>query len=190
MNKLAAKINSLTVNADLLKLGFLPNEEKSLWEPVQVITWLGIVLDTNRGVISVTHKRISKLKTSIVSIPQGHCSHVKVRDLASVVGQIISLTPCVGNVTRIMTRSLYAVVDQGVSWSSTIELTREARDELKFWNQNVDSLNGCSPWRAISKPAKLVYSDASSQAYGSFIENERKVFHQNWSQIESKESST
>ena len=148
------------------------------------------MLDTNRGVISVTHKRISKLKTSIVSIPQGHCSHVKVRYLASVVGQIISLTPCVGNVTRIMTRSLYAVVDQGVSWSSTVELTREARDELQFWNQNVDSLNGCSPWRAIAKPAKLVNSDASSQAYGSFIENEGKVFHQNWSQIESKESST
>ena len=113
-----------------------------------------------------------------------------VGDLASVVGQIISITPCVGNVTRIMTRSLYAVVNRGVSWSSMVELTREAQDELKFWNQNVDSLNGCSPWRAISKPTKLVYSDASSQACGSFIENKGNVFHQNWSQIKSKESYT
>jgi len=31
-----AKTNSLIVRADLTKYGFLINEEKSLWEPVQV----------------------------------------------------------------------------------------------------------------------------------------------------------
>ena len=39
---------------------------------------------------------------------------VNVRSLATVVGQIISLTPCVGGVARIMTRSLYAVVTKTV----------------------------------------------------------------------------
>ena len=34
-----AKINSLT------RYGFLINEDKSLWEPIQVITWLGTVFD-------------------------------------------------------------------------------------------------------------------------------------------------
>ena len=48
-----AKINSLTVRADLTRYGFLINEEKSLWEPVQVITWLGTVFDTFQGVISL-----------------------------------------------------------------------------------------------------------------------------------------
>ena len=37
-NAIKAKINSLTVRADLTRYGFLINEEKSLWEPVQVIT--------------------------------------------------------------------------------------------------------------------------------------------------------
>ena len=36
-NKIQAKINSLTVNAYLLKFGFVVNEDKSLWEPVQNI---------------------------------------------------------------------------------------------------------------------------------------------------------
>ena len=33
-----AKIARLAVHADLLKSGFVPNNEKSLWDPTQVIT--------------------------------------------------------------------------------------------------------------------------------------------------------
>ena len=55
---------------------------------------------------------------------------VNARSLATVVGQIISLTPCVGVVTRIMIRSLYAVVNTKVSWNSTVASTKEACSEL------------------------------------------------------------
>ena len=48
--------------------GFVINENKSLWEPVQNNIWLGTVLDTNQGFISVTEHRIAKLKSSIDSI--------------------------------------------------------------------------------------------------------------------------
>ena len=92
VNTIKAKINSLTVRTDLTRYGFLINEEKSVREPVQVITWLGTVFDTFQGVISVTECRISKLKSSISFIRKVDCKSVKVRDLASVVGQIISHT--------------------------------------------------------------------------------------------------
>ena len=68
VNRIQAKINSLTVNADLLKFGFVFNEDKSLWEPVQNI---GTVLDTNPGFISVTEHRITKLKSSIDFVLKG-----------------------------------------------------------------------------------------------------------------------
>ena len=64
-NSIKAKINSLTVRGYLTRHGFVINEEKSLWEPVQVITWLGTVFDTYQGFISVTDRRVSKLKSSI-----------------------------------------------------------------------------------------------------------------------------
>ena len=140
-----AKINTLIVHADLTRYGFLINEEKSLWEPVQNITWLGTVFDTDRGLISVTKSRISKLKSSVRLISKVDCKIVKVEDLASVVGQVISLTHCVGSVARIMTRSMYAVVNQTLSWNSEVELTKEACDELAFWDENVDSFNFHSP---------------------------------------------
>ena len=79
MNSINAKINSFTVNADLLKFGFIINEVKSLWEPVQNMTWLGTVLNTNQGLSSVTQHRITKLKRSIDSALKGGCTTVNVR---------------------------------------------------------------------------------------------------------------
>ena len=118
------------------------------------------------------------------------CTTVNARSLAAVVGQIVSLTPCVGDVTRIMTRSLYGVVNTKVSRNSTVELSKEAYAELMFWNQNVDSLNCRSPWLLLCIPAKFVYSDASDHACGSFIQSKGKVFHQNWSSAARTKSST
>lgn len=175
-----AKINSLIVHANLTEYGFLINEDKSLWEPSQKITWLGTVFDTDRGFISVTESQISKLKSSIKLIRKVDCKIVKVRDLASVGhDQVISLRHCVRIVARIMTRSMYAVVTQKLSWNSEVELTKEACDELAFWDENVYSLNFHSPWAPLQPPAKFVYSDASDHPCSSFIDNEHKIFHQN-----------
>ena len=85
------------------------------------------------------------------------------------VGQVISLTPCVGSVARIMTRALYTVVNQKQSWNSKVELTKVACDELTFWIDNVDSLNSRCPWLPFQPPAGFVYSDASDYACSSFI---------------------
>ena len=106
------------------------------------------------------------------------------------VGQIISLTHCVGSVARIMTRFMYVVINRKLSWNSEVELTKEACDELAFWDENVDSLNFHFPWAPLQPPAKFVYSDASDYACSSFIDNDHKIFHQNWSPAESSKSST
>ena len=142
-NSIMAKINSLTVRADLTRYGFVINEEMSLWEPVQVITCLGTVFDTYQGLISVTKRRVSKLKSRIDLLRKDNCKILKVRDVASVVGQVISLTPCVGSVAKIMTRALYTIVNQKQSWDSQVELSKEAFNELTFWIDNVDSVNFC-----------------------------------------------
>ena len=39
-----AKINSLIVHADLTRYGFIINEDKSLWEPVQILPGLALYL--------------------------------------------------------------------------------------------------------------------------------------------------
>ena len=189
-DKNKAKIASLQVHADLLKSGFLPNETKCVWEPTQVITWLGAVLNTSTSEISATAKRITSLQEDLATLLAIPSSCHPVRKLASVCGEIISLGPCVGNVSRRMSRNLFAVINTVPTWNSYVRLSSEALAELVFWKSNAASLNGIPIWPVRHKPSKIVYSDASGSACGSFIEFEGKMFHQNWSDFEKAQSST
>ena len=71
-----------------------------------------------------------------------------------------------------MTRFMYAVVNQKLSWSFAVSLTKKACDELAFWDENVDSLNFHSSWAPLQPSAKFVYSDAPDHACSSFIAND------------------
>ena len=178
-----ASISSLSVHADLLKSDFVPNEERSLWEPTQVITWLGTVIDTSQCIISATDTRIQSLSEDLsFLLDSTHPSLYQVRKLASICGKIISLGTCVGNVARFMTRNIFAVINSAMNWNSMVSLTPGCVDELNFWKANLVYINGVPLW--------IVYSDASISACGSFITLDGKVFHQNWSDFERSQSST
>ena len=70
-----------------------------------------------------------------------------------------------------------------------VSLSSESLDELFFLRSNVTSLIGISIWPDGNKSSKVVYSDPSASAWGSFIEFEGKVFHQNWSDFKRSQSS-
>lgn len=55
-----AKIHSFTVHSDLLKCGFLVNEDKTQWTPLQEIIWLGYVINTLINYIRATDKKRTK----------------------------------------------------------------------------------------------------------------------------------
>ena len=182
------------VNQFLYKCRFrcedLSIETKCVWEPTQVITWLGAVLNTSTSEISATAKRITSLQEDLATLLAIPSSCHPVRKLASVCGKIISLGPCVGNVSRLMSRNLFAVINTAPTWNSYVRLSSEALAELVFWKSNAASLNGIPIWSVRHKPSKIVYSDASGSACGGFIEFEGKMFHQNWSDFEKAQSST
>ena len=52
--------NSNIIKSDLALAGFLANMDKCLWDPVQVVMWLGIVWDGVQGVVSITEPRLKK----------------------------------------------------------------------------------------------------------------------------------
>ena len=63
------------------------------------------------------------------------------------------------------------------SWNSYVRLSSEALPELNFWRSNVASLNGIPIWPVRHKSSKIVYSDTSRSASGSFTEFEGKMFN-------------
>lgn len=101
-------------------------ETKCVWEPTQVITWLGAVLNTSTSEVSATAKRITSLQEDLATLLAIPSSCHSVRKLASVSGKIISLGPCVGNVSRLMSRNLFAVINTAQTWNSYARLSSEA----------------------------------------------------------------
>ena len=142
----------------MLKSGFVSNEDKSLWEPVQIFSWLGVILNTIDGSVKATDDRIVKLTKltdlgTLSSQPPSRNVHVKT--VASVAGQIISLFSCLGSVCRIMTRHPFSVVNSALSWDSEVLLSEDFISEIKFWVNNAHSLNGKVYWGVQSLPVKV-----------------------------------
>ena len=85
-----ARILSDSVRTDLASSGFTANDDKSIWEPTKKLVFLGSILVFGEGLIQIPEFRILKLKSSVVSCLQNN--QIIARDLATVTGQIISMT--------------------------------------------------------------------------------------------------
>ena len=170
------------IRSDLLSCGFLPNDTKCVWSPVQFIEWLGVIIDSRNGTISPTARRIDKIFSSIndLNLASG-CRVFQVKIIASLVGQIISLGSCFGNLVRIMTRNLYKCIESRFSWFSLITLDDLACNDIMFWNQFLKDFVCKSIWRT-SKSEVVAYSDASDTGFGGYISECGDLkFHGEWS---------
>ena len=162
------------MHSDLLKSGFFPSEDKCQWEPIQIIIWLRVILNTIDGSIKATDERIATLSRDLENwSTHQNPTRVHVKRVASVASQIISfsIASCVGPVARIMTtRFLFSVISSVVSWDGEALLTHDAISEIDFWKHNVHALNGNVYWGVKSLPPKITFSDASDSARGAFVQ--------------------
>ena len=89
--------------SDLRKSGFITNDEKSQWCPSQVLEWFGIIWNTINGTITISERRVNSIAKSVDKIPLSE-RLVSARQLASLVGRIVSGGAVFGNISRLMTR--------------------------------------------------------------------------------------
>ena len=177
----AAKFNSSFVRSDLSRCGFEINHEKSNWEPMNKFSWIGYNIDTHTGLIFANDSRIQKLYSDLNDI----CANlelsdfVHVKEIASAVGQITSMTASCGNVTQIMTRYLHLIINSRRSWNSAVFVHDQGKEEVYFWRDNLKTLNCFSFWPAPFVPSKVLFSYASSTCCGAFIQGSSLVCHRN-----------
>lgn len=183
--------DSFFVKDSLTKAGFIIYEEKSIWEPLTALEWTGIWWDGLEYFICIPDRRILDLKTELdfvcIRLP-----FITARVVAKLVGKIISMMPVIGNAARLMTRHLYVLVHNKLSWDSSFKIKNEDRalDEIFFWKNTVDKLNKKFLLQS-SLPETLVFSDASQSAAGEYSVSFRdSIFHAFWSENDSKKSST
>ena len=152
--------NSLLVRSDLLKSGFVANKDKCQWFPLQVICWLGIFWDFKNNRMFIPPEKISGILEEVVEI-MPFCS-ISARKLARVTGRIISNFLIMGDVCKLMTKSLHRLIECRRDWDAQLVLDADVLMEVKFWSGHLRSLN-CRPiWRKTVLPSRIVYSDASA----------------------------
>ena len=115
-----------------------------MFDPTQEIEWLGIVWDAKHFSIKIPDRRINdtlRYLAEIISV----FPKISARDLARVVGKIISMSPVLGNVCNIMTRFCSMKIANRDSWDEILKITDSENDtiyrELLFWSKNINSKN-------------------------------------------------
>jgi len=178
------------VQDDLRKSGWKVNVKKSRWEPHQITEWLGIVVNTIKMLFVIPEKKVVKLKSTLLGLLTEFPS-LRVRSVASVCGFIISLSPALGPIVRLLTRQMYAFVQCRITWNDVLHANDGVREELQFWLHHIDAFNGYSIHRSISFQATLS-CDASSSGYGAalLMGNEQRFCSEMWNVHDCCESSS
>ena len=164
--KLVTAYACLQIRDDLENAGFTINEEKSHLYPTQVGRWLGFIIDTVDFQFKVPEDKLSKLITLLaIEVRQEKTS---ARKIAKIAGNIIAMGPAIGPLTRLFTRQMYSFIDRTFTWDGSEILSQHVLEELQFWLENVDAVNGYHI-KEMHAYTKIVYTDASGHGFGGYV---------------------
>ena len=179
---------SLQVRRELIEAGCVINDTKSQWSPEKIISWLRFKLDMEHGQLRVPEGKMVALQESLHMVNRS--CRVPAKLLASIIGQIVSMSVALGPVTRLMTHGLNAMLKNRVPRCQWLSIAPDAKSELGFWVSFMEQFNGQDMWPKPSA-VRVVYSDASETGYGDYaVEHGGQVATGQWSEWEAKQSST
>jgi len=121
---------SAQVECDLEKAGFVVNIEKSTWVPSYAIKWFDFQINLDSGTFSVPPVKIEALRAVVNDIIRS-TSQVPARQLASVIGKIITMSLGLGPITCLMSR-LHSNLNKRTSWCQRSCLTGKSYKNLSF----------------------------------------------------------
>ena len=128
-------------------------------------------------------------KSSIAGISDANFI-VSARKLASFTGQIISMAPVSGNISRIITIHCVMSALRTQHWDVEVGLDQYCIAKVHFWRANLDSFKVRDCFLP-KKPQRFVYFDAIATGCGSVVPlNEDQICHRLWEPSECLKSST
>lgn len=121
------------VRAVLDSSGFLVAEEKCRWTPSpRTEGFLGFTMDLTRGELGITARRLEKIGASLAAV--NTTRPVRRRELAALLGRIISASLVLGPVARLASRASYEIVGGDADgWDRFVEWSVESVREMDFW---------------------------------------------------------
>ncbi|CAG2244135.1 unnamed protein product [Mytilus edulis] len=173
---------SVRVKNDLILSGFVPNKDKCIWTPVQTLVWLGFTWNLKSSLMELPLIKIENF-INLIDVILSKAFKVKIRLLAKLCGKIISFSPAIGNVTQIMTRCTFSVINLRQDWDQYVDLRQhsDSIQEIMFWKQNIHCLKPVPLLRNNSE--FNVFTDASDIGAGGYLQGTDYIAHRQWSTI-------
>ncbi|XP_044140080.1 uncharacterized protein LOC122930635 [Bufo gargarizans] len=161
-------LNHLRWTMDLLSdLGFLLNQEKSCLSPSREMEFLGFMVDSTAGTLSLPSAKIRSIRKELLRA-RSSCQ-IPLRQLARIIGLLASSIQAVFPLHyRALQRLKISHLRTGASYADWISLDEETKEELSWWTHHLHAWNG----KAIfgHRPDFVVDSDASLSGWGAHCE--------------------
>ena len=148
----------------LEQLGFLVNREKSAVIPTKTITYLGLLIDSERMIFSLPTDKIDNLKKLCIKMVTN--SNTSARELAVLLGNLnwaaLAVPFARAHYRNLQCQQIASSNQNG--WDQKMDLSSESLAELNWWIFHLSSKNGntFSPL----EPDVIIYSDASGSGWG------------------------
>ena len=182
---------SVFIQRDLHEAGVVTSPAKCVWQPTQQIEWLGLCIDLDTFVFSVSKKRVQKVQRLCQSLLSQR--RPSVRERSRLVGSLISTSAVCGSIVQLRTRRLLCTVGQWQPrYNLKILLTDQETLEIRFWQQKFQSLNLRS-LQSGGTPMCCLATDASATGAGAVLtlpSGEKHTATQTFSNMECLQSST
>jgi hypothetical protein len=179
--------SAMVLLGTLRKFGWLihPRKCQGVSEALQSFTALGTLVNLATQTYSIPTATVDRILHALGNLATGP-PEVPVRQVARVKGLLSATWLSTGIATRIRTRALSSVVDsrpgQGGmskrecrrSWAALVPLTSAARDEIRWWQQNLCTINGLPirPRPFDKTVDSSIFSDASDTGVGASLSAE------------------
>ena len=149
----------------LKEMGFLVKHSKSHLDPTQKIQHLGFNINTKDMTLSVPKDKVRDLRREATKILNK--GTLSIRALSSFIGKALAMTAAILP-ARLKTRNLVWLKNQALrthsTWTASISLTMQAKEDLKWWIESLTQWNG-QTW-IQQPPQEEIYTDASDLGWG------------------------
>ncbi|CAC5420875.1 unnamed protein product [Mytilus coruscus] len=168
----------------LIKLGFIVNLQKSSLIPSQEITYIGVLFNFKKEIISPTMERILKLEMLVRRLMKGQNT---ARDYLMLLGLIASCIELIPNarlyMRPIQLHLLHFWKPSTRDLTYQIPFTQHLKDHLNWWLDRANTTKGKSlhQWSATV----TITTDASKTGFGGHMNNH--IFQGFWSVQEQKQ---
>ena len=163
-------------------LGFSIHPVKSVLTPVQILVFLGFVLNSITMRVSLTPEKGQRIADMCAELLQ--TVRPTIRHVAQVVGSLVAAFPGVKYGSLFyrqveLDRAIALKANRG-NYEAHMQLTQRAKDDLGWWVRNILKAN--KPV-SFGNPQCIITSDASTQGWGAALDSTRAGGR--WSEAES-----